>query len=147
MAETFGQPLSALRVEGYFATLQDLDIDDVLSAISRAMKEETFSVLPTPGKLRTYAQGTEADTAEAAWLALVETVRRVGSYRAPALPPALAQTVEAVWGGWGGLCRDLPSAGERTFDAHRTRFLAAYRTVQLRAALPASTNAPRGLLS
>jgi hypothetical protein len=153
LAETLGQPMSDLRMEGYFGALRDLDLDDVLHGIERALREETFNVLPTPGKLRTYAKGTSADEAEAAWLTLQETVRRVGFYGRPGLPPALDETVQAVWGGWQGLCRDLPAQTDRTadaFEAHRRRFLAAYRVVQSRQALlpPTGTTGPlRGLLS
>lgn len=152
LAETLGQPLSDLRVEGYFAALRDLDLEDVLHGIERALREETYAVLPTPGKIRQLACGTAADEAEAAWLAFVETVRRMGSYRTPVLPPALQQTVEALWGGWQAACRELPAQSDRTqfaFDKARDRFLAAYRVVQSRtlALPPTGTAGIRGLLS
>jgi hypothetical protein len=146
LAETLGQPLSELRVEGYFAALRDLDIEYVVHGIQRALQLEAFPVLPTPGKIRELAKGTAADAAEDAWLTFLDAVRRVGSYRTPQLAPALQQTVEAVWGGWQAACRELPAQTERTqiaFDAARRRFLAAYRVVQQRQlALPDAQRMP-----
>lgn len=132
MAETFGQPLSDMRAEGYFASLRDLDLEDVLHGIDRAMRTETFPVLPTPGKLRELTAGTAQDEAEGAWLAFCEAVRRVGGYRSPGLPAAVGGAVTALYGGWEAACRELPAPSEREFDNHRRRFLSAYRIVQLR---------------
>lgn len=146
LAEALGQPLSELRVEGYFAALRDLDLEDVLHAVETAMRTEEYPVLPTPGKLRTLAQGTVADEAEAAWLAFLEAVRRVGSYGTPTLPPAIDATLRAVYGGWVLACQELPGPSMRTFEDHRRRFLAAYRVVQQRQALPPMPSVISGLI-
>jgi hypothetical protein len=139
LAETLGQPLSDMRAEGYFAALHDLELDDVLHGIDRAMRTETFPVLPTPGKLRELTAGNAQDEAEGAWLALAEAIRSTGYYRAPNLPASVLRACDAVYGGWQTACRELPAPSERGFEDHRRRFLAAYRVVQFRQApeLPA----------
>lgn len=151
LAETLGQPLSDLRMEGYFAGLRDLEFVDVLRGLERALREEMYPVLPPPGRIRALAQGTSADEAEGAWLALVAAVRRIGYYGTPELTPELQATVDTVWGGWQAVCCELPAQSERTqfaFDKARDRFLAAYRVMQTRAALPAgASSALRALLS
>lgn len=53
LAETFNEPLSTARLEGYWLALADLPLDAVEAAVQRALREAKF--FPKPAELRTLA--------------------------------------------------------------------------------------------
>lgn len=107
LAETFAEPFSELRVEGYWLALGDLAVDAVEVAIRRAMTEARF--FPRPAELRELAGRGVPDAGLVEGL-LVAHLRAPGGERRAPSDPFLALVVERL----GGLRRvvEMPS-GER----------------------------------
>ncbi len=129
LAETFNEPVSDVRAEGYYMALADLQIVDIESAAKDALRSCKF--FPRPAELRDLAIGSPTDSAELAWLNVQKAVRRVGYYSLPNLDAATMRAIEAVWGGWQELCSKLPNDGPELLGWAK-RFQSAYCVMQRR---------------
>ena len=109
LAETFGEPMSDLRTEGYFNALSDLSIAQVNVAVRHAMRSCKF--FPKPAELREAVTGTADEAAQKAWDAVLKEIRRVGYIGTPSLEPRAIRAVNELWGGWRRLCETLPAEG------------------------------------
>lgn len=110
LGEVFNEPISAVRVEGYFDALRDLEIDDVNRAVRRALKDCRF--FPKPVELRELVLGNSDGHADAAWGEVVREVRRVGYMGTPAFSDARTmRVIREIWGSWSRLCQTLPGSG------------------------------------
>jgi len=123
LGETFNEPVSDIRAEGYLMGLNDLSIEQVEQGARRALKESKF--FPRPAEIRALAIGTADDAAEMAWLEILTEVRRVGLYGTPQLSAEAALAARQVWGGWKELCTTLPGDGPELLGWAK-RFKAAY---------------------
>ena len=63
--EVFNEPVSEARATAYFAVLADLEIDDVVTAITYAMRESRW--FPRPADIRHTIMGTHSDEADVEW--------------------------------------------------------------------------------
>lgn len=61
LAEVMGEPLSEMRIGGYWAALSDLDLEDLCAAMDRALKTSRF--FPRPAEIR----ATVEDIASKRW--------------------------------------------------------------------------------
>ena len=127
LGETFDSSVSALRVEGYFIALTDLDLKTVRFAVATAVRHHRF--FPKPADLHGYATGQVEDAAEVAWAGLLVEIRRVGWVGTPALLPAIRATVDRIWGGWRECCETMPAGGPELLG-WRKMFLAHYQAAQ-----------------
>ena len=109
LGETFNEPVSELRAEGYFEALRDMGIEAIEAAVRMALRTKTF--FPKPAELRELVSGNREEMAELAWLELVSEVRRVGWCGTPQLSETTHAAMERVWGNWVHLCETLPGAG------------------------------------
>jgi hypothetical protein len=109
LCETFGEPISDLRTEGYFAALGDFSIDQARAAMNQALRSCKF--FPKPVELRELIEGRTDDAAEQAWGAVLGEIRRVGYIGVPALEPRALRAVNELWGSWRRLCETLPAEG------------------------------------
>jgi hypothetical protein len=109
LCETFGEPISDLRTEGYFSALSDLPLPSVRAGMNQAMRGCKF--FPRPVELRELIEGRAEDAAEAAWGAVLKEIRRVGYIGVPELEPRVLRAVNELWGGWRRLCETLPAEG------------------------------------
>lgn len=134
LGETFNEPVSDLRAEGYLMGLNDLTIGQVEQGARRALKTSRF--FPRPAELRELAVGSADDSAELAWLELLAEVRRVGSYGVPTLSPTVGSAMRAVWGTWAQLCATLPGDGVELLGWAK-RFKAAYGSLTHPSRVPA----------
>lgn len=109
LGETFNEPVSQIRAEGYFAALNDLTLTQVTGAIRHALKASKF--FPKPAELREFINGDREALADAAWGAVMREIRRVGYIGIPNLEPAALRAVNELWGSWKRLCETLPAEG------------------------------------
>lgn len=130
LGETFNEPVSEVRAEGYFLALRDVPVADVLEAIQRAITECRF--FPRPVELREMIGGRVEDRAEIAWLAVLRLVRRYGypgtdgRGAAPEFPDeASKRAALELYGGWVALCEKLPGEGPELLGVAKN-FRAAY---------------------
>lgn len=128
LGETYGEPVSDVRLELYFSALQDLDLEELRQAVITCVRFHKF--FPRPVELREAVEGSLEDRADVAWLAVMRLVRRFGYYQpAPedAWPDAAARRAALeMYGGWRGLCAGLPGEGPELLGAAKL-FKASYR--------------------
>lgn len=131
LGDTFNEPVSEIRAEAYFDALRDLPTAEVLAAGRRAIAESRF--FPRPVELREMVAGTADDSAEAAWNAMRQLVRRYGYLgtdgrgACPEFPDdATRRAALELYGGWGALCSSLPCDGPEFLGA-RKAFIASYK--------------------
>lgn len=109
LGETFNEPVSEIRAEGYFSALMEFPLADVTSAIRHALKASKF--FPKPAELLEFIHGDKEAEADAAWGDVLRQIRRVGYMGVPTLEPATMRAVNALWGSWRHLCETLPGEG------------------------------------
>jgi hypothetical protein len=125
LGETFNEPVSELRAEGYFDALSDFELPIVLIAMRSAMRESRF--FPRPIELREFVEGSADDRAELAWTTLQRLVQSVGYYGTPTFPDeAMRRAALELYGGWQRLCASLPADGPELLGYRKT-FIATYR--------------------
>jgi len=125
LGDTFGEPVTDIRIEAYFSALSDLHVESVLGAGQRAIRECRF--FPRPVELRELVTGSGDDAAELAWNEVRRLVRRVGYMGSPTFPdePTRRAALE-IYGGWVALCSSLPCEGPELLGA-RKAFIANYK--------------------
>lgn len=103
LAETWKEPMSDLRLEGYWMGLSDLKIADIETAAAKAIRGSTY--FPRPAELRSIIFGNDAHTAEIAWMAWKNAARRLGAGASVVVEDAaLAETLTQMFGGWPEAC-------------------------------------------
>lgn len=127
LCETFGEPTSELRTEGYFTALSDFDLPHVKGAMNHAIRLCRF--FPKPVELRELIAGRAEDAAEAAWAAVLGEVRRVGYIGTPALEERALRAVNELWGSWRRMCETLPAEGPELVGWIK-QFKATYGSVE-----------------
>jgi hypothetical protein len=65
LAEVMGEPLSEIRIGGYWAALADLPTDDLYVAMDDALRTSKF--FPRPAELRTRAEEVVSKRNERRW--------------------------------------------------------------------------------
>lgn len=139
IGETYGEPVSEMRMEIYFRALEDLSLDAVRSAANSHVRSSKF--FPRPAELREAVSGSVDDQAELAWAHVQREVRRVGYTGRPRFPDvATARAALELYGGWQQLCANLPASGPELLG-FRKQFVATYRAYasrDTRIALPPS---------
>lgn len=144
LGETYGEPVSAARMEIYFAALSDLPLADVRRSATLLVRTQKF--FPRPAELRQGVDGTSEERADLAWVHLLREVRRVGGHDrwdrekkrvvppAPAFFDAAAQRAALeLYGGWSALCAKLPGEGPELLGIAKV-FKATYRAYDSRVA-------------
>jgi hypothetical protein len=148
IGETYGEPVSATRMEIYFRALCDLSLEQLRDAASLHVRSQKF--FPRPSELRDAIDGTVEDQAEIAWTQVQALVRRCGFWwredqQGPIPWPddTTRRAALELYGGWQPLCEKLPAAGPemlgtaKLFKAH----YAAFARQRVRAALPGPSRA------
>ena len=131
-AETLDAPISELRIRGYFDSLRDLPLEQVVLALKQAMRDATWSKLPLPGEIRQRITGSTDDAAALGWAAVQQAIRRVGRYGNPrtVLDAPTHAAMLACWGDWGAAC-DMETDGAAVASARKS-FVAAYAAQERR---------------
>jgi hypothetical protein len=129
LGDTFNEPVTELRIEGYFAALNDFEMQDINVAVRHAMR--TCKFFPKPVELREMIAGNAEDAADAAWGAVLKEIRRVGYMGVPNLEPRSLEAVRQLWGGWRRLCETLPGEGPELVGWIK-QFKATYASVERR---------------
>lgn len=126
LGETFNEPVSDVRTEGYFDALREFPMVDVASAVRMALR--TCKFFPRPVELRELITGKSEDRADAAWGELVREVRRVGYIGQPQFADArVMRAIRETWGTWQRLCETLPNEGPELVGWIK-QFKAAYQS-------------------
>lgn len=131
LGETFNEPISDLRAEGYFDAMRDFSLEEASAAIRVALR--TCKFFPRPVELREMVEGDTDANADQGWAEVIREVRRVGYLGTPMVadPVALA-AVRDVWGSWRRLCETLPGEGPELVGWMK-QFKSAYRSQGVRA--------------
>jgi hypothetical protein len=122
LSETFGRDASEATVYGYWLGLNDLPIDSVKDAASRALRSCKF--MPTPAELRELAGiANVSDRALLAWSA-VEKASSLGAYKSVDFDDPLINAAIRSMGGWPAIL----DKSQQDFDTWvRKDFIAAYQ--------------------
>jgi hypothetical protein len=132
LGETYGEPVSDVRMEIYFHALVDLALNDVRTAANRHVRWQKF--FPRPSELREAVQGSTEDRAELAWMNVLQLVRHVGYMGQPVWSDrAQERAALELYGSWRNLCDNLPNAGPELLGIAKT-FKATYAAYSRRAA-------------
>jgi len=102
LAEVFddGKEPSAFKVEVYFKTLERFSVEQLSQAVESMVVNRVYPSFPKPAEIIEAIQGKQEDRATLAWVKVLETVRRVGSYQSVKFDdPAIHSVIEAM-GGW-----------------------------------------------
>ncbi len=141
LAETFREPMTALRMEGYFDALKDLSIEHVSAAVRLALRQCKF--FPKPVELRELVEGDRGMLADAAWGEVLREISRVGYLGQPRFSDArILPAVQSTWGSWVRLCETLPAEGPELVGWIK-QFKAVYQSLEKRAALEAGAVHPQ----
>lgn len=131
LGETFNEPVSAVRIEAYYAALIDLDAAAVLAAMQQCMRSCKF--FPKPAEIRELVEGDTEMRSDGAWGEVLQAIRSVGYMRFPVFEdPRIMPAIRDVWGNWERLCSTLPSEGPELVGWIK-QFKSAYRSVGARA--------------
>ena len=128
LAETFKEPMSDLRLEGYWLGLSDLPLDNIRDAAAQAVRACKF--FPRPSELREIADGSREDDTEKAWQLYKAEARRIGGYGSPTLDAALAETLVLVFGSWQAAC--WTDFSPEMWASKRKEFGRSYRILRQR---------------
>ena len=124
LAETFNEPVSELRAEGYYIALEDLPIESIQRGAKDALTLCKF--FPKPIEIRDFVVGTPEERAHNEWDMLVSEVRRVGYIGTPGIvDQSTLEVIANTWGSWRRLCEVLPSDGAG-LTACMKQFVRAY---------------------
>jgi hypothetical protein len=126
--ETFNEPATDIKLEGYFDALNEFSIGQVSGAIRLALRQCRF--VPRPADLRELIQGNASENADAAWGAVLREIRRVGYIGTPQLEPRALKAVNELWGSWRRLCETLPAEGPELVGWVK-QFKGVYGSVEL----------------
>jgi hypothetical protein len=103
LAETWKEPMSDLRLEGYWMGLCDLTIADLEAAALKAIRGCTY--FPRPAELREMVHGNPERNVELAWMTWKNAARRFGGGASIVIEDAaLADTLTQMFGGWPEAC-------------------------------------------
>jgi hypothetical protein len=156
LGETYGEPVSAARMEIYFTALADLELDAVRAAVTAHVQGVKF--FPRPAEIREAVAGSTDDRAALAWNAVLRLVRRIGypgtdgRGAPPAFPDrACERAALELFGGWRALCERLPGEGPELLGIAKN-FKAAYaayvrRDQRTLDALPPTADEARAVLA
>lgn len=97
------KPLSVQGVEMYWRLLERFEIEQVQAAMTRHM--ETSEFFPKPAELIRTIEGTIEDQALAAWLSVLQAIRKVGSGSKPEFHDAAIWPAIDALGGWIKTCQ------------------------------------------
>lgn len=109
LAETFNEPMSDAKVEGYFQALQEFSIEQLEGAGRHCFRYAKY--FPRPSHFFEFLCGDKEQLAHVAQGALLSEVRRVGYSGKPKLSDTTWEAVKLVWGSWRNLCEQLPASG------------------------------------
>jgi hypothetical protein len=145
IGDTYGEPVSDVRMEIYFRALSDMSFVDVRAAADIHVRTHKF--FPRPAELREAVDGSVEDAAELAWINVQSLVRRCGYWwkeetQGPIPWPdeITKHAAMKLYGGWHALCEKLPSNGPEMLGTAKV-FKAHYAAVSrqaVREALPPS---------
>lgn len=112
LASTFGVEASKPWMQGMWFGLNDLPLEDLRRAVTRAIRE--LRHIPRPVELRALAgQMADSDRAVLAWGAVQCAVGRYGKYRSVDFDDPLINAAIRNMGGWVSLCsKDVEEFGK-----------------------------------
>lgn len=144
LGETFHEPISDLRAEGYFDAMSDFTLEAAEAAIRAALK--TCRFFPRPVELREMVQGDPESNADSAWAEVIRMVQHVGYTRHPIFADSRTMlAVQAVWGSWVRLCETLPAEGPELVGWMK-QFKSAHKSHDVRQRVDAlSAGMPSGI--
>ena len=129
LASTLGRQCDEAMLTGYELGLQDLSIQQIETAVGRAIRErKRVEGMPAPADLRELAGvASSGDRAQQAWHALLHAISAHGAYRSVDFDDPLINACVRVLGGWPPLC-EMPESRVNSF--YRTDWLKTYAAFQ-----------------
>lgn len=129
LAETWKEPMSELRLEGYWVGLNDCKIEQIEDAAAKAIRGATY--FPRPAELRELIFGNAEHKAEIAWMSWKNAARRFGGAASLVIEDAaLAETLVQIFGGWPEAC--AKELSPEMWASTRKEFDRVYRVMRER---------------
>jgi hypothetical protein len=102
LSEVFddGRQISKIKMDVYYQALCGFEIADVEKAIKGVILKRSTASFPKPAEIIQEIQGSSADVSAIAWMKVVETIRRVGSYQSVMFDDPVIHEVLDFMGGW-----------------------------------------------
>ena len=98
LCELFDKPVSGMLTSVYWKALQPFTDDECKRAFEAVMAQSRF--FPKPVDFIEILRGKAEDRAAAAWIKVVEAVRRIGPWQSVAFDDPVIHSVFKFWGGW-----------------------------------------------
>lgn len=125
LAAAFGVEMSEARFEAYWLGLVGISIQDLKTAIARAIRSERF--MPTPVVLRELAgEQSASHLAVRAWTAVRLAIRAHGAYATVDFDDHAINATVRVLGGWVRLCSTESEELDRFVRRDFTRIYEGY---------------------
>lgn len=123
LGEVFDKQITELLADIYYKIFKDYDYSQTESAFYKVIRSNKYATLPKPAEMLEYLEGTRDDKTLAAWLQVMEAVRK-GGYHASIefADPIIPHCVNDL-GGWMWFCCtekvELPFIQKRFEDLYR----------------------------
>ena len=104
LASAFGKEPTEAMLQGYWLGLQDLELADLQSSVTRSIRESEW--FPKPIELRRFAGVmSHSERAVIAWSAVTKAVGSKGSYASVDFDDPIVNATLRNMGGWEELCK------------------------------------------
>ena len=123
-AEIFGEAMTAARMEGYVAALDDLAGAQVIAAIAGLTRTSRY--FPRPADIRDAAIGSVDDRAELAWRRVLAALEQVGTNASVDFGDPILHAAVVDLGGWADAWQ-WQRLDDRALGFVRTDFVRLYR--------------------
>jgi hypothetical protein len=105
LAVVLGEEVSAKRLQGYLALLEDLPVASIEAAALRLGASWKGFKFPNPAEIRELCEGSPNDAAAKAWVQLQNSYRKAGASMSVLFEDgAIGKAIEDVFGGWVACC-------------------------------------------
>jgi hypothetical protein len=106
LAETHDTDISKEKIEVYWTVLKQYELNDVRSAITRAIASpDSSGFIPKPGELIKFIEGNSGSQAARAWSKVMQAISGAGVWNTVVFDDPIIHCVIVDMGGWMELCR------------------------------------------
>ena len=112
VAEMFGKPMGKPQLQMYFASLEDLTIEQVSQGLTKHVKcPDSGQFMPKPADIIKHVTGTKKESdadleviGQSQWVTAQRAISECGSYRTPKFRDPITAACVIAGGGWTHIC-------------------------------------------
>lgn len=126
LSQMYDKSLSPFALDLYYDLLKDYDYVKIEYAVKQVVKNNKYNSIPKPAEILEYLEGTKDDKALAAWLQVMEAVKKGGYHASVEFADPIIPACVNELGGWMWLnCtqrEELPFIEKRFKDIYQLYF-------------------------